>query len=365
MRPTTLKPTLMTLMTLMTFHTLISPTHIAYADTQSETAAAQILRAKLSNDDPEALKALDKLSDKDIIVIAGSMDHIEQILAAAGMKYALIPPERVAALDLNADQIVMVNCPGNMPEEGVKRLERFVRAGGLLYTTDWALKNVIERAFPEMIKHNGHSTGDHVTPVNIKQIHHNLMSDILLRAGDQPQWWLEGGSYPIEVLNKRVEILAESAEMKTRYGAAPVVVKFPWHDGEVIHVVSHFYRQVKTQGSAVTAQAGVKELGGLTESQKSQIAAAPAAAKVSMGDVASSYAFQRMTSNIVAGKQKQKAALDAQYKHRAKKKVRLGEREVEAGERLKVLRTERGVAIVRDDRGNEGRVSLEVIEGRQ
>ncbi len=339
-------------------------TPAAHADTQSEAAAAQILRAKLANDDPEALKALDKLSDKDVIVIAGSMDHIEQVLGAAGMRYALVAPEQVARLDLNADQVVMVNCPGTMPDEGVARLERFVRAGGLLYTTDWALKNVIERGFPGTIKHNGKSTGDHVTPVSVRQVHHNLMSDILLRAGDQPQWWLEGGSYPIELLDKRVEVLAESAEMQSRYEASPVVVRFPWHDGEVIHVVSHFYRQVKTQGPAVTAQAGVKELEGLTAAQKSTIAAAPAAAAASMGDVASSYAFQRMTSNIVAGKQRKKAALDAQYQHRAKGKVTVGGRSVEAGERLKVLRKEGGKAVVRDDRGNEGEVSLEAIEAR-
>ena len=47
----------------------------------------------------------------------------------------------------------------------MRRIERFVRAGGLLYTTDWALKNVVEQVFPNTIKHNGMSTGDEVVPV--------------------------------------------------------------------------------------------------------------------------------------------------------------------------------------------------------
>lgn len=336
----------------------------ALADTQSERTAAKILHAKLANEDPEALKALKSVSNKDVVVVGGSMDHIEQVLDAANMRYTLVPPNQVAELDLTADQIVMVNCPGHMPMESVERIERFVRAGGLLYTTDWALKNVIEKAFPKTIKHNGQSTGDHVTPVHIKHVHHNLMSDMLLRANDQPQWWLEGGSYPISILDaQRVEVLAESKEMNSKYGAAPVVVRFPWHDGQVIHVVSHFYRQVKTKGEIQSAKDGVKALEGLTEEQKSSISAAPAAS-ANMGDVASSYAFQRMTTNIVADKQKNKRSLDQKYRHKAKRRLNIGGRELQEGERLKVIGQSGNKAKVRDDRGYEAEISLEDLELR-
>ncbi len=47
-----------------------------------------------------------------------------------------------------------------MPSAGVQRLERHVRAGGLLYTTDWALQNVVQKAFPRTIRATGGSTGD-------------------------------------------------------------------------------------------------------------------------------------------------------------------------------------------------------------
>jgi len=53
----------------------------------------------------------------------------------------VLQPSQVADFQLKSSMAVMVNCPGVMPDAGVKRIERFVRAGGLLYTTDWALKS--------------------------------------------------------------------------------------------------------------------------------------------------------------------------------------------------------------------------------
>ena len=186
----------------------------------------------------------------------------------------------------------MVNCPGNMPAAGVRRIEKFVRAGGLLYTTDWALLNVIQKAFPNTIAHNGVSTADHVTAVHVHKKDDNLMSNMLLREKQEPQWWLEGGSYPIKILDpKRVQVLASSPEMKRRYSAAPVVVRFRWDDGEVIHVVSHFYRQISTRGPAVAAKDAIDGVQGLTDAQKKKFKK-NAGAGAKMGDVESSYAFQ-------------------------------------------------------------------------
>ena len=46
------------------------------------------------------------------------------------------------------------------------KLETFVKEGGQLITTDWALKYVLEVAFPGTVKVGG-STGDEVVTVEI------------------------------------------------------------------------------------------------------------------------------------------------------------------------------------------------------
>jgi hypothetical protein len=336
----------------------------AFADNVSEAAAADLLRKRMKNERPEDLAILNAVKGKDIVVVRGSMDHIEQVLSAARIRHQLVSPAQVSKLDLNADQILMVNCPGNMPAAGVRRIERFVRAGGLLYTTDWALLNVIQKAFPGTIAHNGQSTGDHVTPVHVHGKDDNMMSSMLLRDDAQPQWWLEGGSYPIRIIDhKRVKVLASSREMKRRYGSAPVVVRFRWDDGEVIHVVSHFYRQIGTEGPAVASGKSVDSFKGLTKAQKKEFKNSPLSA-ASVNDVASSYAFQQMTSNMVVGKSRSNVSLDRVYKFALTKPLKIGGRQAQAGQRVKLIKRKGKKAVIRDDRGVETECDFDELRKR-
>jgi hypothetical protein len=336
----------------------------AWAGEASERAAAQVLEQTMANQSPQDLALLRAVQGRDIVVVRGSMDHIEEVLAAARIRHTVIEPEQVAAADLNANQVVMVNCPGHMPQAGLQRLEKFVRAGGLLYTTDWALLNVVQKAFPKTIAHTGGSTGNHVTPVRVLHQHDDLMSNMLLTGAAEPQWWLEGGSYPIQILDRqRVEVLAASDQMGKQYGAAPVVVRFRWDDGEVIHVVSHFYRQMDTRGPRVAAKDAIDEVKSLSAAQKDAIKSSKSG-EVNMGDLESSYAFQRMTSNLIVTKQKKNAELDKQYTATPAAAVTLEGRKVEKGGRLKVLARDGDKVRVRDDRGNEGEVPADALEAR-
>ncbi len=335
----------------------------ARADQASEAAAADLLQKRMQTQRPEDWNLLKAVEGKDIVVVQGSMDHIEQVLTAANIRHKLVTPEDVGGLDLNADQVLMVNCPGNMPDAGIKRIQKFVRAGGLLYTTDWALLNVVQKAFPRTIAHNGSSTGDHVTGVHVHKSDDNLMSNMLLAKGSSPQWWLEGGSYPIKILDaQRVTVLASSAEMGRRYGAAPVVVRFRVEDGEVVHVVSHFYRQMKTTTNKLDAKQAISAVDGLSEEQKKEFKAnAPAA---SMGDVESSYAFQQMTSNLVVEKKKKNKELDRSYGWTPKAGASVGGRTLKNGDRVKVLERRGDKVKVRDDRGNEDEIPAAELEAR-
>ncbi len=325
----------------------------AWAGEAAEAAAAELLEMRMKTERPEDLQLLKSVKGKEIIVVKGSMDHIESVLQAAHIRHTVIQPNQVQHTDLHANQIVMVNCPGTMPAAGVQRIAKFVRAGGLLYTTDWALLNVVQKAFPHTIAHNGRGTGDHVTAVQVKQKDDNIMAGVLLTKNTQPQWWLEGGSYPIKILDKkRVKVLASSRQMQQQYGADPVMVRFRWEDGEVIHVVSHFYRQIGTQGANVAADKMVDGIDGLTAEQKKSFkASGKGGAK--MSDVESSYGFQRATSNIIVGKKKRNQALDKEYNFEFSDETVVEGERVPKGRRAKVIEKKDGKWKVRDDRGNE------------
>jgi len=58
-----------------------------------------------------------------------------------------------------------------------------------------------------------------------------------------PVWWLEGSSYPIQILDKKVKVLVRSDELKRRYKHDPVIVSFEYGEGIVYHMISHFYLQ--------------------------------------------------------------------------------------------------------------------------
>ena len=335
----------------------------AFADPASEAAAADLLHRRMENENPADAALLRSVHGRLVVVVRGSMDHIEEVLRAARIEHTVIDPHQVAGYALKSNMVLMVNCPGVMPDEGVRRIERFVRAGGLLYTTDWSLKNVVEKAFPNTIRHNGRGTADELVPVTVDEHADNLMSRMLLRKAARPQWWLEGSSYPIEILNpKRVQVLAHSDAMEQRYGAGPVVVKFRWEDGEVIHVVSHFYRQVNARGPQVAAAKAVGSYEGLSAKDKKELAQAPAMAG-NAADVESSYAFQRMTANLVTGKQKANRDLDKRYDTTVNGPVSLRSTAslaappvaaATAGVKLRILEKRDGQLRVRDDEGNEG-----------
>ena len=98
---------------------LAVPLASAFADDASERAAGQLLEAKLGDADRLILNSV---RGKDIVVVRGSMDSIEEVLARAKLPFTIVDPEQVAGLDLDARKIVMVNCPGVMPDAGVLRI---------------------------------------------------------------------------------------------------------------------------------------------------------------------------------------------------------------------------------------------------
>jgi hypothetical protein len=226
--------------------------------------ADELLRDKLRKEAPEALRELEDLNAADVIVTHGQYDHIEQVFGQGGIPCTAVDPRQIDNANLRPDQVIFVNCPGHFSPQGLRKLHQFVEEGGFLFTTDWALKHVVEPAFPGFLEYNGRSTADEVVRVEILDREDPFLSSIL-GPDDDPQWWLEGSSYPIRVLDaEKVRVLVTSKELGKKYGEPAVFVTFEFGEGRVYHMISHFYLQrteTRTQRHAGSTYTFLKEKG--------------------------------------------------------------------------------------------------------
>ena len=205
--------------------------------------AEELLRDRMKERAPGALDDLESLVDDDVIVTTGCYDWIQSVFQASSVPHRVMDPRKLERIRLDPDQVVFVNCPGKFSRRCVHKLRQFVHEGGFLFTTDWALKNVVEPAFPGFVEYNGRPTKDDVVRVEFERTEDPFL-DSIVGPQDEPQWWLEGSSYPIRVLREdAVEVLIRSKELEQKYGESPVLVAFDFGAGRVYHMISHFYLQ--------------------------------------------------------------------------------------------------------------------------
>jgi len=220
--------------------------------------AQEMIKDKLKDVDEDMAAEFEELGQSEVIVSIGVHDYIEQVFNGIGLKHNLINPQQFEKIDLDPDKIIFINCPGNVTSKGLRNLVTFVEKGGFLFTTDWALRHVIEPGFPGYIKYNNRPTNDEVVRVDILAEEDPFLQS-LIGPNDDPQWWLEGSSYPIEILNhKEVDILIKSKEIEKKYGESAVFVTFDYGKGKIYHMISHFYLQRAETRTARHAKSGAE-----------------------------------------------------------------------------------------------------------
>ncbi len=260
-------------------------------------AGARITKDRIRAEDPASAAALDTLEASDVVVVRGQYDHVESVLEALEMPHTLAQPAQLNSLRLRPEQLLIVNCPGQVGPRSIATIRDFVSRGGSLFTTDWALRHVIEPAFPGVIAYNERRTADEVVRIEVREGNDNPFVSGVMDGADDPQWWLEGSSYPIKVLTpERVEVLITSKELGERYGESPVAVTFREGDGEVFHMISHYYLQRTELRNARHSQAA-----SMYASEKG----VPVGADLdglSVGEVESASSSSRLVANMVAAK---------------------------------------------------------------
>ncbi|MGE0713180.1 MAG: hypothetical protein AB7N76_35470 [Planctomycetota bacterium] len=259
-------------------------------------AAAKLSRKQVEQEAPQDLEHLARTQ---VVVVSGQYDRGQEVFDLCEIPNSVISPAQVAKVKLDPDQVLFVNCPGHIPERGLARVKSFVQHGGLLVTTDWALKHVIETTFPGVVRYNQRATADDVVRVVFEQVQDAFLEG-LISPGEDPLWWLEGSSYPIEVLDPRARVLVTSEEMRAKYGQAPIVVTFEVGEGKVYHLTSHFYLQrteTRTKRHAQQGTAYAQEKGYSLSAAEAQDAASFAGCTVTEAQAA--YTSARSLTNLV------------------------------------------------------------------
>jgi hypothetical protein len=269
---------------------------------------ASVTKDRMRREAPLDAAALDAVEASDIVVVGGAYDHVERVLGALEMPFTAVHPGQLAEVRLRPGQLFVVNCPGDLPARQVARIADLVGEGGSLFTTDWALRHVIEVGFPGLVSYNSRPTADDVVRIEVLD-HDNPFLKGVMDEEDDPQWWLEGSSYPIRIHDtERVRVLIRSSELESKYGEAPVAILFSHGEGEVFHMISHYYLQ-RTDLRSERHSASAMEY---AESKGAAFAAdiAPEMADLSLGEVEAAASSSRLFANVVAS-HKRKFAKDS------------------------------------------------------
>lgn len=267
--------------------------------------ANDMVRERLKKEGAENIRILDDLKKNDVIVVNGTYDHIAMVLESLKIPFVAIEHQQLLDAKLEPHQTIFVNCASSFSPEAARKLATFVSEGGQLITTDWALRNVIEVAFPNTIAYNNRPTGDEVVRIEAIDRQDSVILGFLDEKAD-PVWWLEGSSYPIQIIDKeKVKVLIRSKELGEKYGADPVVVRFAHGKGLVYHMISHFYLQrteTRDKKQAAPAAEYFKDKGaGAANVAKAE------ASGVSYGEVQSANTSADFVSRVII-KQKKKVS---------------------------------------------------------
>ncbi|HEX9577336.1 MAG TPA: hypothetical protein VF993_06265 [Myxococcales bacterium] len=280
--------------------------------------------------------------DAEVIIVTGSADHMEQVMKRAGVKFALISPADLARVELRWQQILMVNCTGEMPPAAAERVRRFVNAGGMLYTTDHAVRYLIERIFPNTIRFSGTQSQEQIFPMQAEG-DRGLVAKI--NDHGEPRWQLAGGGMLFDVVGANVEVLMRSRQVAERYhGSGVLGVRFRVGDGQVVHVTGHFFTQPGQRPEVAAAGRAFEQLSRNVVQEKKDDAP-----RIEQLYAASTGVEVTLRTSPGAGAPAVSSPLGASV-------------HTEVAEKLRVLKREGSYLQVRDEQGNEGWIGADAVK---
>lgn len=181
-----------------------------------------------------------KVSRDEIVEVKGEWDDAQHTLHAFGLPCTRVSENKLGNMKLDKAKIIVVNCAGELTNDAIINLRRFVEMGGYLLTTDWALTGVVQRAFPGYVEWNGGYTEDRLVDAVAVDT-----EDAELFANTPPSahWKLVKKSQLVKISRwGSVHVLARSRmlmrEDPSQYGILAFLMEHG--RGQVLHLVGHF-----------------------------------------------------------------------------------------------------------------------------
>jgi HEAT repeat protein len=176
----------------------------------------------------------------DVLVFESRGDHTQNLLAHLSIEHRMTASGQVVKSGLDAAGVFVSNCTGEMMPADVERLQWFVRVGGYLFGSCWALHETIAR----------------VSPGAVAKLNTNgeVLDDVLARPCAPDSAFLEGvfeegvvpvyhleGAHLIDVLEpEHVEVLVDSPECAERWGGGDLACWFRMGHGVLLDSTNHF-----------------------------------------------------------------------------------------------------------------------------
>ncbi len=176
----------------------------------------------------------------DVVVLQSRGDHIERLLDDLRIDYRITRAAQVRKTDMHMFAIFVSNCTGEIQKEDIERLQWFVRVGGYVFCSCWALENTVEKIYPGIVQR---------LPTK-GAVLDNVMAEPC--PGDSVylkgvfRWWTRPiyvlyGAYLIQVLQaERVEVLIDSPEAAAHWGGGNMACWFPAGHGVILDSANHF-----------------------------------------------------------------------------------------------------------------------------
>jgi SAM-dependent methyltransferase len=204
----------------------------------SKTVPPEMFKAWLDKAHPGVLLSVNGSPGR-VIVVKGRWDDSGRTLRALGIQYERVGSGDLEDMPFDNVKVLVVDCAGSAPRESLQRIRDFVARGGYLLATDWALDNLIEKAFPGYVEYDRKKNAEAIYDAYVVNPDPVLFANAVTNA----HWKMDEASHLLRVVKPgSVRVLARSRKLeKEDPGSQGVLaVAFPFGKGYVMHMVGHF-----------------------------------------------------------------------------------------------------------------------------
>jgi len=187
----------------------------------------------------------------DVLVLESRGDHIQYVLDQLGIEHRMTSASKVGEDGVDAAGVFVSNCTGEMEVSDLERIAWFVKVGGYLCGSCWALSETIHKVMPGYVRK--------------LETRNEIVDTVRATACDPESVYLEGvfgehvepiyhleGAHVIEVLQpERVEMLIDSVECSEKWGGGNLACWFTWGHGTVLDSANHFDLQGLAQAPSL------------------------------------------------------------------------------------------------------------------